>query len=285
MRVLVVGSTGIIGRKLIANLSQGGCGVVSASRGRSSDEYNSIRIDLATISEDVKIIEKLENFDSAVLCAAVTNLRECERDPKVTSQINISAQITLTKALLDTGTQRVIFLSSNRVFDGESANTSKFAKYSFKTEYGRQKARAETELLKLGRAVRVIRLTKVLAEDNPLLRGWVSKLTSGREVKAFVDVMVSPVTLDDTVKVIAEVVEGQSESVTQFSATDEISYFEMAKFVAKFLQVDVSLVVAQNAVEVGEKPLAHASLECSKFKSVSPSSSIIALQKVLEKMI
>jgi len=285
MRVLVVGSTGIIGRKLIANLSQGGCGVVSASRGRSSDEYNSIRIDLATISEDVKIIEKLENFDSAVLCAAVTNLRECERDPKVTSQINISAQITLTKALLDTGTQRVIFLSSNRVFDGESANTSKFAKYSFKTEYGRQKARAETELLKLGRAVRVIRLTKVLAEDNPLLRGWVSKLTSGREVKAFVDVMVSPVTLDDTVKVIAEVVEGQSESVTQFSATDEISYFEMAKFVAKFLQVDVSLVVVQNAEEVGEKPLAHASLECSKFKSVSPSSSIIALQKVLEKMI
>ena len=97
--------------------------------------------------------------------------------------------------------------------------------------------------------------------------------------------MVSPVTLDDTVKVITEVVESESELITQFSATDEISYFEMAKFVAKFLQVDVSLVVAQNAEEVGEKPLAHASLECSKFKSVSPSSSIIALQKVLEKMI
>ena len=285
MRVLVVGSTGIIGRKLIANLSHGGCGVVSASRGRNSDEHNSIRIDLATISEDVKIIEKLENFDSAVLCAAVTNLRECERDPKVTSQINISAQITLTKALLDTGTQRVIFLSSNRVFDGKSANTSKFAKYSFTTEYGRQKARAETELLKLGRAVRVIRLTKVLTEDNPRLNDWVSKLKSGREVKAFVDVMVSPVTLDDTVKVISEVVESEDESINQFSAIDEISYFEIAQFVAKFLGVDERQVVAQNAEEVGEKPLEHASLACSKFKSVSPSSSIMALQKVLEKMI
>jgi dTDP-4-dehydrorhamnose reductase len=285
MRVLVVGSTGIIGRKLIASLSQDDCDVVSASRWRNADEHNSIRIDLATVSEDIKIIEKLENFDSAVLCAALTNLRECERDPKVTSQINISAQTTLTKALLDTGTQKVIFLSSNRVFDGKSANTSKFAKYSFTTEYGRQKAQAEIELLKLGRAVRVIRLTKVLAEDNLLLKNWVSKLRSGKKIKAFVDVKVSPVTLDDTVKVISEVVESESESVTQFSATDEISYFEMAKFVAKFLQVDVSLVVAQNAEEVGEKPLAHASLECSKFKSVSPSSSIIALQKVLEKMI
>ena len=285
MRVLVVGSTGIIGRKLIANLSHGGCGVVSASRGRNSDEHNSIRIDLATISEDVKIIEKLENFDSAVLCAAVTNLRECERDPIATSQINVSAQVTLTKALLGAGTQKVIFLSSNRVFDGKSANTSKFAKYSFTTEYGRQKARAETELLKLGRAVRVIRLTKVLTEDNPRLNDWVSKLKSGREVKAFVDVMVSPVTLDDTVKVISEVVESEGESINQFSAIDEISYFEMAQFVAKFLGVDERQVVAQNAEEVGEKPLAHASLACSKFKSVSPSSSIMALQKVLEKMI
>jgi dTDP-4-dehydrorhamnose reductase len=285
MRVLVVGSNGVIGRKLIASLSQGDCDVLSASREINSTKDNSIRIDLAKISEDIKIIEKQGNFDSAVLCAAINSLTECELDPHATTQININAQVVLTKSLLEFGTKRVLFLSSSRVFDGKSANTSKLAKYSFTTEYGRQKAEAETELLKLGRAVRVIRLTKVLAEDNVLLRGWVSKLTSGQKIKAFVDVMVSPVTLDDTVKVITEVVESESESVIQFSATDEISYFEMAQFVAKFLRVDERQVIAQNAEEVGEMPVAHASLECSKFKSVSPSSSIIALQKVLEKMI
>jgi dTDP-4-dehydrorhamnose reductase len=285
MRVLVVGSTGTIGKTLTAELSQSGFEVISASRRTNSDIKNSIHIDLTTASEALAIFEKQENFDSAVLCAAVTNLHECECDPKATSQINISAQVTLTKALLDVGTQKVVFLSSNRVFGGKSANTSKSAKYSFTTEYGRQKAIAETELLKLGKAVRVIRLTKVLAEDEPRLNDWASKLTSGREVKAFVDARVSPVTLDDTVKVITEVVESDCESVTQFSATDEISYFEMARFMAKFLRVDERLVVAQNAEEVGEKPLDHASLECSKFKSVNPSSSLVAVQKVLEKMI
>lgn len=285
MRVLVVGSTGTIGKTLTAELSQSGFEVISASRRTNSDNKNSIHIDLATASEALAIFEKQENFDSAVLCAAVTNLHECECDPKATSQINISAQVTLTKALLDVGTQKVVFLSSNRVFGGKSANTDALAKYSFTTEYGRQKANAETELLKLGQAARVIRLTKVLSEENPLLRDWVSKLKSGQEIKAFVDVMVSPVTLEDTVKVIAEVVKSESESIMQFSATDEISYFEMARFMAKFLQVDEHLVVAQNAEEVGEKPLKHASLECSRFKSVNPSSSVVALQKVLEKMI
>ena len=284
MRVLVVGSTGTIGHQLSVALSQNGVEVLATSR-KTNLEKNLIQLDLADISGLVEVIKKQKVLDAAVLCAGVTNLRECERNPDVTSQINLKSQLTLAESLLNVGAKRVVCLSSNQVFDGETANTNKFAKYAPKTEYGRQKAIAETELLKLGQAVRVIRLTKVLSEDNSLLKDWVSKLKLGQEIKAFVDVMVSPVILDDTVRVITEVIASENESVTQFSATDEISYFDMARFVAKFLQVDVGLVIAQNAEEVGEIPLVHASLECSKFRSVIPSSSVVALRKVLEKMV
>jgi len=284
MKILVVGSTGTIGNQLSTYLSQNGVEVLATSRKMTRGE-NCMYLDLADISSVVDVIKKQKTFDGAVLCAAVTNLRECKRNPKITSQININSQITLAESLLQAGTKRVVCLSSSRVFDGKSANTDKFADYSFTTEYGRQKAEAETELLKLGQAVRIIRFTKVFSETDSLLTDWVSKLKSGQEIEAFEDVMVSPVTLDDVVRVIAEVVESESESVTQFSATDQISYFDVAQFVASFLEVNTSLVVAKSAEEVGEAPLEHASLECSKFKSVSPSSSIIALQKVLEKMI
>lgn len=87
------------------------------------------------------------------MCAAVTDLRECESNPKSTSQSNINAQITPTGALLEAGTKCVVYLSSNQVFDGKSANVNKHAKYLYTTEYGRQKALAETELLKHGEAV------------------------------------------------------------------------------------------------------------------------------------
>ncbi len=284
MRVLVVGSTGTIGSQLSTYLSQNGVEVFATSRNATRDK-NSIHLDLADISPVVDVIKKQKMFDGAVLCAAVTNLQECKRNPKATSQINVKSQITLAKSLLHAGTKKIVCLSSSRVFDGKSANTNRFVNYSFTTEYGRQKAEAETELLKLGQAVRVIRLTKVLSEDNSFLKEWVSSLRVGQEIMAFVDVMISPVTLDDTVKVISEVVESEFEPVTQFSATDEVSYFDVARFVAKFLQVDVNLVKAQKAEESGEMPLHHGSLECSKFRSVEPTSSIIALQKVLEKMV
>ena len=285
MRVLVVGSTGTIGKRLVTYLGDHGVETFSTSREVVKCGSRLLHLDLSRVSDFADGIESQESFDGAVLCAGVTNFRECENEPEVTSEININAQLTLTSALLGGGTKRVYFLSSNRVFGGDTASSRKYSPYSFRTEYGRQKATAETELLKLGQAVRVIRLTKVLSEDNPLLKDWVFKLKLGQEVKAFIDVMVSPVTLDDTVRVITDVIESENESVTQFSATDEISYFDMARFVAKFLQVDVGLVVKQNAADVGERPLDHASLECSKFRSVIPTSSFVALQKVLEKMV
>jgi len=125
----------------------------------------------------------------------------------------------------------------------------------------------------------------VLSEENSLLIDWVFKLKSGQKIEAFMDVMVSPVTLDNTVKVITEVVESECESIMQFSATDEISYFDLAQFVARYLGVDARLVVAQNSEEAGETRLEHASLECYKFISVAPISSHIAVQKVLEKIV
>lgn len=284
MRVLVVGSTGTIGKQLSIDLRKNGFEVSTTSRNKILDR-DSIYLDLVDISTFADAIKKKKVFDAAVLCAAVTSLQDCKREPEVSSLININSQVALAETLLQNGTERIVFLSSNQVFAGKSVSADKITKYSPKTEYGRQKATAETELLKLGQAVRVIRLTKVLSEDNSLLKDWVSKLKLGQQIKAFVNVMVSPVTLDDTVRVIADVIESENELVMQFSATDEISYFDMARFVAKFLQADVGLVAEQNAEEVGERPLGHASLECSKFRSVIPTSSVVALQKVLEKMV
>jgi dTDP-4-dehydrorhamnose reductase len=284
-RVLVVGATGLIGRKLSQSWEEQGVQVFRASRDIESNQENCLKIDLSNPSEALKSLRKAPKFEAVVLSAGANRLRDVEMSPAKTRLVNHQSQVSLAEFFVESGCQKLVFLSSNRVFGGQFVNRGKLDKYSFTTEYGRQKAEAETELLKLGRAVRIIRLTKVLAENNLLLKSWVSKLRSGQKIKAFVDVKVSPVTLDDTVKVISEVVESEGESINQFSAIDEISYFEMAQFVAKFLGVDERQVVAQNAEEVGEKPLAHAWLECSKFKSVSPSSSIIALQKVLEKMI
>jgi len=98
-----------------------------------------------------------------------------------------------------------------------------------------------------------------------------------------VNLVFGAATGSDSVNKIASVVE--SESAMHFSATDEIIYFELVRVKANFLRVDACQCIVQDADECREKPPEHSSLECPEFKSVSPSSSIIALQEVLEKMI
>lgn len=285
MRVLVVGSTGTIGKHLSLSLKQNGAQVFGASRSAQFEANCSLRFDLQNISEAVEQVKQLQKLDAVVMCAAASNLRECENNPELTSRVNISSQSKLAKVLIESGIKKVVYLSSNRVFDGKSAHVSKDVKYSPKTEYGRQKAMAETELLKLGDQVRILRLTKVVSEKNELITSWVNKLKLNQPIRAFSDVMISPITLDDTVGLIEEVISGEFESTVQFSATDEISYLELGQFVAKFIGADSRLVIAQRAEDVGETALEHASLECSKFKSIVPTSSLNAIQKVLEKMI
>ena len=90
----------------------------SASQNSNSNEINSLQLELLKIADDVKNIKKQEKFSSS-----------------------------------EFGTKCVVCLSSNRDFDGKFTNVNKHAKYLYTTEYGRQKALSETELLKFGKAV------------------------------------------------------------------------------------------------------------------------------------
>jgi dTDP-4-dehydrorhamnose reductase len=182
------------------------------------------------------------------------------------------------------GCQKVIFLSSNRVFDGRTDQVKSDAEYSPTTEYGRQKAQAEEQILSLGDAARVIRFTKIISAGSKLLVDWIAKIKVTQPVYAFTDVSISPITKKYACAVIENVLLGESEPIVQASSTDEISYFEMACSIAEQLDADRSIVHKQAASEVGEKSLLHSSLESSVLTSIEPMSSLSAVRQVVKEM-
>ena len=175
MRVLVIGSTGAIGSRLCSTLRQNGTEVIGASRHIDAYDKNSLALDLANTADALAAVRKLPKMDAVVMSAGITGLRECENDPELSRVVNVGSQVELAKWFVVTGCQNVIFLSSNRVFDGKVANVKCNAEYSPTTEYGRQKSQAELQILSLGEAARVIRFTKVLSEESKLLVDWVKK--------------------------------------------------------------------------------------------------------------
>lgn len=237
MSVLVVGTDGVIGSRLSRVLAHAGRSVIETTRRLTEPAACRIHLDLAsTDSFDV-----LPRCRAAVLCAAVTSMESCQRDPAATRQINVTNTVRLARQLMATGTH-VIFLSSNTVFDGSYPYVKATDRICPKTEYGRQKADAESSLLGLRGAVTIVRLSKISFPEMPLMLGWINNLSAGRTISPYSDRRMSPLPLSLVVELLRRVIEIGLTGIIQLSATSDISYFEAALYLAHQLNYNDKLI-------------------------------------------
>jgi dTDP-4-dehydrorhamnose reductase len=285
VRVLIVGGTGVIGSCLQKTLAKNGHEVVITSRKSSTSNDSTLLVNLENISDSVQTIRNAGNFDAVVLSAGVSSIRACQVNPQTTSLVNVDAQVEIANDLLSINPLKIVLISSNRVFDGSAELIKSKSTYSPTTEYGRQKSQAETELLSLGSSVKIVRFSKVISEHTALIVDWFSKLSNNEKISAFVDMAISPITVDTAVNVIENVLVAECGPVVQFSAADEISFFDLALVVANYAKSPLSNVIRQLAQDAGDNAVLHSSLESSVFLSIKPMPSLQSVHKIMEKLI
>jgi dTDP-4-dehydrorhamnose reductase len=188
---------------------------------------------------------KLSNahYNSAVFCAAATKLAECEEKPHETRKINVNAIVSLSKILSKKGAH-LLLLSTNQVFDGSRPNRTISESVCPINEYGRQKAEVEKHLLRMPGSA-VLRMTKVIYPDLPLLIGWREKLKAGIPIEAFTDMSLAPVMLCDVVQRIDELMNKQATGLHHFSSMKDISYYLFAQQFALEHNCNTDLVTTQ----------------------------------------
>lgn len=235
--ILIVGADGLIGKALVDILELSGRTVWQSTR--RSDEKGKLFLDLSLDSAQWLIPSP--PFDAALICAAVTSLERCRTEPEQSARINVAGTVALAKCLMLNGVF-VVFVSSNLVFDGTRPYAKPDDKVSPNTEYGRQKAQAEQELLQLGNNVAVVRFSKVVSPDMQLLKNWMDSLRSRREIHPFSDMVLSPVPLQFAARVLQYVAEKHISGITQVSAREDVSYEAVARHLAAKLGADQNLV-------------------------------------------
>ena len=112
--VLVVGADGAIGAAVAARLEVGGHTVIRTSRRGTP---GTVPLDLAT---DPATWRLPKGVSTAVLCAAVTSTEACRLRPDEARRVNVDAPVALGRQLSSAG-GRIVFLSTNMVFDGSLA--------------------------------------------------------------------------------------------------------------------------------------------------------------------
>ena len=211
---LVIGN-GLIGRHLYYSLRPD---VVMTSR----KEVNLSRDDW-----------ELPKCSTAYICAGVTSTQECEEHPEESRLVNVTNTIKLVKRLK---ASRVVWISSERVYDGSKPYKKVTDEVCPTTEYGKQKAETEKLLLDLG--VTVIRFSKVLGWDVPLFEGWISRLERNEFIYPYSNMSMSPMPVSFAVQVLSKVRGG----LYQVSGDKDLSYARVAYHIANQMGKDLALV-------------------------------------------
>lgn len=240
---LIIGANSTIGSALKIALIQKNISCTATSRRGNGD----IPLDLAGSWKP------LPKADVAYICAAITKLDVCENDPAHSRLTNVTGTQKLIEELQADGAH-VIFLSSNQVFDGSIPYRKATDATSPNNEYGKQKAEVERWLLARPYPASVIRLTKVSSGELPILVKWKESLLRGERIEAFDDLVFAPVELEKVIAALITIGEKKRAGITQLSGAHDISYYALARELARKLGVSEDLVSPVSAQSKGILP-------------------------------
>lgn len=226
---LVIGGDGLIGRALTAELLSSHLKVINTSRSLNILN-NQIHFDL---NFGVGNLIGLINWvpDVVYICAAVTGFAACSKNPSATYHTNVTQTVELASHFMQQGS-RVVYLSSNAVFDGTRALEKELSDVSPVSEYGRQKAECEKKLLdiayKFSAHCCVVRLTKVVDINLALYSEWMNAFELNLPVKAAIDLTFCPISLKYVIKALKIISSAMQGGIFHLSGEKDITYFDLA---------------------------------------------------------
>ncbi len=236
-RHLIIGSDGLLGTSIARQLRQTNQPYCTTSR-RSDPSHSGMFLDL---SRDIHSFQVPEGIETAYLCAASTSIAWCRFHQYESRLINVTNTVRLAKRLTTAGI-RTLFPSTNLVFDGEITQIKPDTPMNPAVEYGRQKAAAEKELLVFGKMAAVIRFSKIMSPADTLITDWIRELKKKETIRPFSDMVLAPVSLEFATAVLLAIADERLSGIWQVSADKDITYEELARYIAEKLGADYGLV-------------------------------------------
>lgn len=222
--VVILGSDSQIGAFLLKSLDKDLFQVTGTSRrGQQNLQGKTIALDLCQTSD----LRDLQKFDVAIFCAGLTDLKYCENFPKEARRVNVDSTIALIKELEKFGT-RIVFLSSNSVFDGSKSFVDIYETPNPVSIYGKFKVEVENFLLTCVGSHSILRLSKVLTSESKFISRWNHEFEEGKMISVYKNHYLSPISLTKVKEAVEKLILGKSRGIYHLGAEYELSYYDFA---------------------------------------------------------
>ncbi len=249
-KILVTGSNGLLGQKLVAQLANDNSfELIATSRGKNRiSKVTGFIYESMDITSEDDVMRVFDKFQPDVLIntAAMTNVDACESDKEGCWLLNVTAVEHLIKAS-EKFNSHFIHLSTDFIFDGKAGPYKESDEPNPLSYYGESKLAAE-KLLQvshckwaIARTIIVYGIVEDMSRSNIVL--WAKGALEKKQKLTIVnDQFRSPTLAEDLAKGCVLIADKQAQGIYNLSGKDTMSIVELVRRVAKYYKLDESYI-------------------------------------------
>lgn len=262
--VLITGANGFIGQYLAAQLLQKGYKVIATGKGESrlTIQHPQLVYETLDFTQKEAVGQLLLKYKphTVVHAGALSKPDECELNKEAAFLVNVTGTLNLLQAARQSASF-FVYLSTDFVFEGSRLDYTEEDALQPVNYYGQTKKLAEEEVKQYPFDWSIVRTILVYGHPrgirHNILTLVANGLKEGRSLKIVDDQVRTPTYVEDLVKGIVSIIEGEKRGTYNLSGKDVTTPYRMACAAADYLGLDktkIEKVTAESFNEPARRP-------------------------------
>ncbi len=241
MKLLIIGASGVLGSRLHNDAIKRKWNVLGTYYSHECAGLSCLDM------RDKKSIDKVFDFfrpEVVVLCGGVTDVDLCESKPKFAEEINIKGTINVIKKTKECGSKMVL-LSTDYIFNGESGPYSEDDKASPVNVYGRTKLEAENVARASLKECLIVRTAQLYGFDyrgKNFALNIIRNITDNKQVYAATDFYSTPTYAGSLSQSIIGLIDWDCQGVFNIAGRDFLDRYSYVTKIADIFKLKKSLI-------------------------------------------
>lgn len=251
-KLLITGASGFLGWYLCQEAVGQGWNVYGTAFSQSPDLNNVVlhQVDLTDWGAVRVLLEQIRP-DAVIHAAAMGRPNECEENLELSSAINVGATENLA-TLCREYDSKLVFISTEQVFDGLNPPYSEMDSVSPINVYGKHKAIAEQKVLAIDSSFLVCRMPLMFGavpHAPSFLQGFLERLQQSQKLNLFVDEIRTPVFGGDAAQGILLGLENAS-GILHLGGAERLSRYEFGQRLVAVMGLNESCLLPSCQADV-----------------------------------
>ncbi len=256
MKILVTGTNGLLGQKLVTLLQQKeNVQLIATARSASVQPIKRGTFHLLDVTNKATVDSVIASTSPDVIIhtAAMTQVDDCETRREDCTLNNVTAVEHLVDAC-GKNNVHLVHVSTDFIFDGSTGPLDEYAKPNPVNFYGESKLAAEEIIQKSNISWSILRTILVYGVSQDLSRSnivlWVKKsLEEGKKISVVNDQWRTPTLAEDLAMGCSRAAAKKAQGVFNISGKDFMTPYDIAIQTAAFFNLDASLITATDSTQ------------------------------------